>query len=188
MSWVEHFLVIHFEGRFSNVPQFDYVGGKQMEKKIDPDNICYPTIAAFIEEVGIPKENIEYLAYLESSFSLDGGENNDHDHVYEDTDAVGRVVGENNAVGPVVGEINDEKLGDKQQGAEPKCTANDSQGKEATVEDESSDTGYIESDDPVSYETKYEGEVCVKKGKKLFFDEKCEVPKIDLGMIFESPK
>ncbi|KAK8617084.1 hypothetical protein V6N13_117052 [Hibiscus sabdariffa] len=31
-----------------------------------------------------------------------------------------------------------------------------------------------------SYETNSEGEVCVKKGKKLFFDEKGEVPRIEL--------
>ncbi|KAK9031830.1 hypothetical protein V6N11_056117 [Hibiscus sabdariffa] len=60
--------------------------------------------------------------------------------------------------------------------------------KEIIVEDEGSDIDYIESDDPDNYEIDSEWEVCVKKDKKLFFDEKGEVPGIELGMIFESPK
>ncbi|KAK8561913.1 hypothetical protein V6N12_048968 [Hibiscus sabdariffa] len=79
-------------------------------------------------------------------------------------------------------------LGDEHQEAQPKCTAIDSQRQESNVEDESSDTDYIESDDPGSYETDSEGELCVKKGKKLFFDDKGEVPRIELGMIFENSK
>ncbi|KAK8644175.1 hypothetical protein V6N13_123490 [Hibiscus sabdariffa] len=236
---------------------------------IDPDYICYPTIVAFIEGVGIPKQNIEYLAYLEPCFSLDGGlrnlveiEKNEDGYVLRESEAVGHVLGEieavgplyedTNFVGPVLGErdygdnIGSEKvgrsvnansndiitdtvesdedddsesedlsverwlsdeddeeisqifnnkrkfksrnLGDEHQEAQPKRTATDSQGKEASVEDESSDTDYIESDDPGSYKTYFEGELCVKKGKKLFFDDKGEVPRIELGIIFENPK
>ncbi|KAK8648767.1 hypothetical protein V6N13_129510 [Hibiscus sabdariffa] len=33
-----------------------------------------------------------------------------------------------------------------------------------------------------------EGELCVKKGKKLFFDDKGEVPRIELDLIFENLK
>ncbi|KAK9004015.1 hypothetical protein V6N11_001833 [Hibiscus sabdariffa] len=235
-----------------------------MEKMIDPDYICYPTIVAFIEGVGIPKQNIEYLAYLEPCFSLDGVEieKNEDGYVLRESEAVGHVLGEieavgplyedTNFVGPVLGErdygdnIGSEKvgrsvnansndiitdtvesdedddsesedlsverwlsdeddeeisqifnnkrkfksrnLGDEHQEAQPKRTATDSQGKEASVEDESSDTDYIESDDPGSYKTYFEGELCVKKGKKLFFDDKGEVPRIELGIIFENPK
>ncbi|KAK9007037.1 hypothetical protein V6N11_019365 [Hibiscus sabdariffa] len=319
---------------------------------IDPDYICYPTIAAFIEEVGIPKQNIEYLAYLEPGLSLDGGlrnlgtenhdylelikhlenegsvhiyaigdfgeidedevqnndvgpnigeievvgpdgvennedgpvlgetevvglvgvENNEDGHVMGETEAAGlvgvennddglvlgeteaarHVIGESEGVGPVLGERGDgdnegsekvgrpvnadsndittataesdedddsesedltaegwltdeddeeisqifnnkrkfksRNLGDEHQEAQPKRTATDSQRKESSVEDESSDTDYIESDDPGSYETDSEGELCVKKGKKLFFDDKAEVPRIELGMIFENSK
>ncbi|KAK8561914.1 hypothetical protein V6N12_048969 [Hibiscus sabdariffa] len=92
---------------------------------IDHDYICYPTIAAFIEEVGIPKQNIEYLAYLEPGLSLDGGlrnlatenhnylelikhlENEGSVHIYAvgdfgeiDADEV-----QKNDVGPNIGEI-----------------------------------------------------------------------------------
>ncbi|KAK8713169.1 hypothetical protein V6N13_148392 [Hibiscus sabdariffa] len=319
---------------------------------IDPDYICYPTIAAFIEEVGIPKQNIEYLAYLEPGLSLDGGlrnlgtenhdylelikhlenegsvhiyavgdfgeidedevqnndagpnigeievvgpdgvennedgpvlgetevarlvgvENNEDGHVMGETEAAGlvgvennddglvlgeteaarHVMGESEGVGPVLGERGDgdnegsekvgrsvnadsndittataesdedddsesedltaegwltdeddeeisqifnnkrkfksRNLGDEHQEAQPKRTATDSQRKESSVEDESSDTDYIESNDPGSYETGSEGELCVKKGKKLFFDDKAEVPRIELGMIFENSK
>ncbi|KAL4342011.1 hypothetical protein GQ457_08G037230 [Hibiscus cannabinus] len=55
-------------------------------------------------------------------------------------------------------------LGDEHQEAQAKRTATDSQRKESSVEDESSDIDYIESDDPDSYETDSEGELCVKKG------------------------
>ncbi|KAL4295161.1 hypothetical protein GQ457_12G008350 [Hibiscus cannabinus] len=79
-------------------------------------------------------------------------------------------------------------FGDEHQEAQPKRTATDSQRKESSVEDESSDTDYIESNDPGSYETDSEVELCVKKGKKLFFDDKAEVPRIELGMIFENSK
>ncbi|KAK8499610.1 hypothetical protein V6N11_025505 [Hibiscus sabdariffa] len=79
-------------------------------------------------------------------------------------------------------------LGDEHQEAQHKRTATDSQRKESSVEDESSDTDYIELDDPGSYETDSEGELCVKKGKKLFFEDKGEVPRIELGMIFENSK
>ncbi|KAK8648759.1 hypothetical protein V6N13_129502 [Hibiscus sabdariffa] len=286
---------------------------------IDPDYICYPTIAAFIEEVGIPKQNIEYLAYLEPCLSLDGGlrnldevqnndvgpnireievvgpdgvennedgpvlgetevaglvgvENNEDGHVMGETEAAGlvgvennddglvlgeteaarHVLGESEGVGPVLGERGDRdnegsekvgrsvnadsndittataesdkdddsesedltaegwltdeddeeisqifnnkrkfksrNLGDEHQEAQPKRATTDSQRKESSVEDESSDTDYIESDDPGSYETNSEGELCVKKGKKLLFDDKGEVPRIELGMIFENSK
>ncbi|KAK9006756.1 hypothetical protein V6N11_019090 [Hibiscus sabdariffa] len=319
---------------------------------IDPDYICYPTIATFIEEVGIPKQNIEYLAYLEPGLSLDGGlrnlgtenhdylelikhlenegsvhiyavgdfgeidedevqnndvgpnigeievvgpdgvennedgpvlgetevavlvgvENNEDGHVMGETEAAGlvgvennddglvlgeneaarHVMGESEGVGPVLGERGDgdnegsekvgrsvnadsndittataesdedddsesedltaegwltdeddeeisqifnnkrkfksRNLGDEHQEAQPKRTATGSQRKESSVEDKSSDIDYIESDDPGSYETDSEGELCVKKGKKLFFDDKAEVPRIELGMIFENSK
>ncbi|KAK8656574.1 hypothetical protein V6N13_098521 [Hibiscus sabdariffa] len=83
---------------------------------IDPNHICYPTIAAFIEEVGIPRQNIKYLAYLEPCFSLDGGLRNlGTENVFREIDEDGHVVGEtevngpvgveNNDVGPNVGEI-----------------------------------------------------------------------------------
>ncbi|KAK8973468.1 hypothetical protein V6N11_064709 [Hibiscus sabdariffa] len=271
-----------------------------MEKIIDPDYICYPTIVAFIEEIGIPKQNIEYLSYLEPCLSLDGGlrnlgtenhnylelikhlenegsahiyvvgdfreidedevrnndvgpnigeievvgpdgvennedghvlgknevvglvgvENNEDVHVLGETEATGvvgvennddgHVLGESEGVRPVLGERGDgdnegsEKVGryvnadsndittdtaksdEDDDKAQPKCTATDSQRKESSVEDETSDIDYIESDDPGSYETDSEGELCVKKGKKLFFNDKGEVPRIELGMIFEN--
>ncbi|KAK8482838.1 hypothetical protein V6N11_034463 [Hibiscus sabdariffa] len=311
-----------------------------MEKIIDPDYICYPTIVAFIEEIGIPKQNIEYLSYLEPGLSLDGGlrnlgtenhnylelikhlenegsahiyvvgdfreidedevrnndvgpnigevevvgldgvENNEDGHVLGETEVVGlvgvennedvhvlgeteatgvvgvennddgHVLGESEGVRPVLGERGDgdnegskkvgryvnadsndittdtaksdedddseskdlsaegwltneddeeisqifnnkrkfksRNLGDEHQEAQPKRTATDSQRKESSVEDETSDIDYIESDDPGSYETDSEGELCVKKGKKLFFNDKGEVPRIELGMIFEN--
>ncbi|KAL4283757.1 hypothetical protein GQ457_16G006080 [Hibiscus cannabinus] len=234
MTWVEHCLVIHFG-------------------------------------VGIPKQNIEYLAYLEPGLSLDGGlrnlgtenhdylelikhfenelgvENNEDVHVMGETEAAGlvgveinddglvlgeteaarHVMGESEGVEPVLGERGDgdnegsekvgrsvnadsndittataesdedddsesedftaegwltdeddeeisqifnnkrkfksRNLGDEHQEAQPKHTATDSQRKESSVEDESSDTDYIESDDPGSYETDSEWELCVKK-------------------------
>ncbi|KAK9028231.1 hypothetical protein V6N11_068041 [Hibiscus sabdariffa] len=72
-------------------------------------------------------------------------------------------------------------LGDEHQEAQPKHIATDSQRKESSVEDESSDTDYIESNDSSSYKIDYEGEFCVKKCKKLFFNDKGEVPEIELG-------
>ncbi|KAK8547907.1 hypothetical protein V6N13_123330 [Hibiscus sabdariffa] len=96
-----------------------------MEKIIDPDYICYPTIVAFIEEIGIPKQNIEYLSYLEPCLSLDGGlrnlgtENHNYleliKHLENEGSAHIYVVGDfreidedevrNNDVGPNIGEI-----------------------------------------------------------------------------------
>ncbi|KAK8571946.1 hypothetical protein V6N12_028012 [Hibiscus sabdariffa] len=155
---------------------------------IDLDYICYPIIAVFIEEVGILKQNIEYLAYLEPGFSLDGSfrklgtenvgvENNEERHVLGEIEVVGPILGETEAagplyedtefVGPILGERDDGnnvgsekvKFGDEHQESQPKRTATDSQMKESSVEDESSDTDYIES------ERDFKGEILVDVGR-----------------------
>ncbi|KAK8487523.1 hypothetical protein V6N11_076652 [Hibiscus sabdariffa] len=210
---------------------------------------------------GVLQQNIEYLAYLEPGFSLDGGlrnlgaendgvgnndvgpnvgetevvglvgvENNEYGlvlgeieavgpvgignnedgpvmgetevarHVLEETEAIGPLYEDTDFVGPVVGERDDENnVGSDKVGRFVNADSNDittdiaesdedDDRIESSVEDESSDTGYIESDDLGSYETNFEGELCVKKCKKLFFDDKGEVTRIELGMIFESSK
>ncbi|KAK8563299.1 hypothetical protein V6N13_007752 [Hibiscus sabdariffa] len=73
MAWIEHTVVLHFGGTFTRKPKFDYVGGRKIVKKVDPDFVCYPTLIGFIEEAGFPSNKVAYLAYLESGLSLDGG-------------------------------------------------------------------------------------------------------------------
>ncbi|KAL4278193.1 hypothetical protein GQ457_03G025200 [Hibiscus cannabinus] len=73
MAWIEHTVILHFGGTFTRKPKFDYVGGTKIEKKVDPDFVCYPTLIGFIEEAGFASNKVAYLAYLEPGLSLDGG-------------------------------------------------------------------------------------------------------------------
>ncbi|KAK9009381.1 hypothetical protein V6N11_035921 [Hibiscus sabdariffa] len=73
MAWIEHTVRLYFGGTFTRKPKFDYVGGRKIEKKVDPDFVCYPTLIGFIEEAGFPSNKVAYLAYLEPGLSLDGG-------------------------------------------------------------------------------------------------------------------
>ncbi|KAK8626531.1 hypothetical protein V6N13_134174 [Hibiscus sabdariffa] len=111
---------------------------------------------------------------------LVGVENNDDGPVMRETEAARHVLGESKGVGPVLGERGDgDNEGSEKVGRSVNADSNNI--TTATAESDEDD-----DNDPDSYETDSEGELCVKKGKKLFFDDKGEVPRIELGMIFEN--
>ncbi|KAK8497215.1 hypothetical protein V6N12_025716 [Hibiscus sabdariffa] len=151
-------------------------------KEIDEDEVQNNDVGPNIGEIevlgtdGVENNEDGHVLGETEVVGLVGVENNDDGPVLRETEAARHVLGESKGVGPVLGERGD---GDN-EGSEKVGR------KESSVEDESSDIDYIESDDPDSYETDSEGELCVKKGKKLFFDDKGEVPRIELGMIFEN--
>ncbi|KAK9001202.1 hypothetical protein V6N11_082990 [Hibiscus sabdariffa] len=140
---------------------------------VGENNVVGPVVGETNDEVNVDSERVGRLVNTyNNDITTDIAESDEEsDSESEDFSSDGWLSGE---ADEEITQIFDNKrrfknrnLGDEQQGENPKHTNNDSQGKEASVEDESSDTNYIESDDLGNYETDYEGEVCVKKGKKI---------------------
>ncbi|KAK8509980.1 hypothetical protein V6N12_035303 [Hibiscus sabdariffa] len=123
-----------------------------------------------------------------------GVENNEDGHVLGETKVVGNVLGEieadgplyedTNFVGPVLEERDDENnIGSEKVGRFVNAYSNDITTDIAkNDEDDYSESEDFSAEGWLSDEDDEEiRELCVKKGKKLFFDGKGEVPRIELG-------
>ncbi|KAK8982963.1 hypothetical protein V6N11_054948 [Hibiscus sabdariffa] len=62
---------MHLGGSFATHPTLSYVGGKVMERDLDPDMLCYYTLCDMVKEAGY--RAVKYFSYCEPGLSFDEG-------------------------------------------------------------------------------------------------------------------
>ncbi|KAL4304221.1 hypothetical protein GQ457_10G018050 [Hibiscus cannabinus] len=71
MAWVHLKVYMHLGGSFATHPTLSYVGGKVMERDLDPDMLCYYTLCDMVKEGGY--RAVKYFSYCEPGLSFDEG-------------------------------------------------------------------------------------------------------------------
>ncbi|KAK8643616.1 hypothetical protein V6N13_012902 [Hibiscus sabdariffa] len=71
MVWVHLKVYMHLGGSFATDPTLSYVGGKVMERDLDPDMLCYYTLCDMVKEASY--RGVKYFSYCEPGLSFDEG-------------------------------------------------------------------------------------------------------------------